>query len=381
MGLMSDWDARPIAAVVAGVNAIPGRVMGHAGAFALPGEPDALTKVQALEAAGVAVINHPSRFGPVLKTLLSGARSPSGIETPSTGVAPLQQRRSLNTFAGKRPSSTRPGRPNSSPWRATAESRRNLYLDRDVALDLLRQQGFGVSKAPDKVPDSARRLLAVSINRDTSSPCIIASPVISDPDQAARSFGFDYIDGEPDLSPIRLEVAKTLGLGNGTVETERSLFGLLDQLAALFRSKEAFLLQTHITVNDQDTVQISRAHLGFDDAALRSGKRQADVHALRDTRLEDPAELAAEPNGIVYLKLGGDDESHNIGTLVNGAGLAMNMVDALADAGGRAANFLDTGGKATSETVKRSFEVILRDERVKVRTVGRETPEKEKEKG
>ena len=44
----------------------------------------------------------------------------------------------------------------------------------------------------------------------------------------------------------------------------------------------------------------------------------------------------------------------------------MNTVDALADAGGRAANFLDTGGKATSETVKKSFQVILQDDRVKV---------------
>jgi succinyl-CoA synthetase alpha subunit len=44
----------------------------------------------------------------------------------------------------------------------------------------------------------------------------------------------------------------------------------------------------------------------------------------------------------------------------------MNTVDALADAGGKVANFLDTGGKATSETVKKSFEVILQDERVKV---------------
>ena len=53
-------------------------------------------------------------------------------------------------------------------------------------------------------------------------------------------------------------------------------------------------------------------------------------------------------------------------TLVNGAGLAMNTVDALADAGGCAANFLDTGGKATSETVKKSFEAILTNPDVKV---------------
>jgi len=44
----------------------------------------------------------------------------------------------------------------------------------------------------------------------------------------------------------------------------------------------------------------------------------------------------------------------------------MNTIDALADAGGKAANFLDTGGKATSDTVKKSFQIILRDERVKV---------------
>jgi succinyl-CoA synthetase alpha subunit len=44
----------------------------------------------------------------------------------------------------------------------------------------------------------------------------------------------------------------------------------------------------------------------------------------------------------------------------------MNTVDAIADLGGKSANFLDTGGKATSETVKRSFEIILRDANVKV---------------
>lgn len=42
----------------------------------------------------------------------------------------------------------------------------------------------------------------------------------------------------------------------------------------------------------------------------------------------------------------------------------MNTVDAIADLGGKCANFLDTGGKATSETVKSSFRIILKDPRV-----------------
>jgi succinyl-CoA synthetase alpha subunit len=43
----------------------------------------------------------------------------------------------------------------------------------------------------------------------------------------------------------------------------------------------------------------------------------------------------------------------------------MNTVDALTIHGGHCANFLDTGGKATSETVKTSFRVICSDTRVK----------------
>ena len=77
---------------------------------------------------------------------------------------------------------------------------------------------------------------------------------------------------------------------------------------------------------------------------------------------EDPEEVEVDKDGVVYIKLAGDG---NVGTLVNGAGLAMNTVDALADHGGKAANFLDTGGKATSVTVKKSFQVILQNPRVK----------------
>lgn len=44
----------------------------------------------------------------------------------------------------------------------------------------------------------------------------------------------------------------------------------------------------------------------------------------------------------------------------------MNTIDAVTDQGGECANFLDTGGKATSATVKTSFQLILADPRVKV---------------
>lgn len=43
----------------------------------------------------------------------------------------------------------------------------------------------------------------------------------------------------------------------------------------------------------------------------------------------------------------------------------MNTVDALAKYGGECSNFLDTGGKATSETVKSSFRIIISNPNVK----------------
>lgn len=57
-------------ALVGGLEAPPGRIMGHAGACTAPGEPDAQTKYRALERAGAVMVNHPEKFGEGMKTLL-----------------------------------------------------------------------------------------------------------------------------------------------------------------------------------------------------------------------------------------------------------------------------------------------------------------------
>lgn len=57
-------------ALVGGLEAPPGRVMGHAGAWAAPGESNAETKYKALERAGAVMVNHPEKFGNGMKTLL-----------------------------------------------------------------------------------------------------------------------------------------------------------------------------------------------------------------------------------------------------------------------------------------------------------------------
>jgi succinyl-CoA synthetase alpha subunit len=57
--------------VIGGLEAPHGRVMGHAGACAAPGEPDAKFKYKALEDAGVVLVDHPEKLGVGMKQLLS----------------------------------------------------------------------------------------------------------------------------------------------------------------------------------------------------------------------------------------------------------------------------------------------------------------------
>ena len=61
-----------------------------------------------------------------------------------------------------------------------------------------------------------------------------------------------------------------------------------------------------------------------------------------------------------YAKLDGD-----IGVIANGAGLGMGTMDAVKNAGGGASNFLDIGGGAQAELVKKSYNLVTSDPRVK----------------
>lgn len=99
------------------------------------------------------------------------------------------------------------------------------------------------------------------------------------------------------------------------------------------------------------------AKLGFDENAEF---RQKKVFGMRDVSQEDAAEVEAAEYGLNFIKLDG-----NIGCLVNGAGLAMATMDVLKLNGGNPANFLDVGGSATAEAVKKAFELLLKEKTVK----------------
>ena len=95
----------------------------------------------------------------------------------------------------------------------------------------------------------------------------------------------------------------------------------------------------------------------IDDNALY---RHPDIAAMRDVAAADPQEQMARERGVTYVKLDGE-----VGILGNGAGLVMSTLDVVAQAGGRAANFLDVGGGAQAEEIVTALEVILSDTKVR----------------
>jgi succinyl-CoA synthetase beta subunit len=99
------------------------------------------------------------------------------------------------------------------------------------------------------------------------------------------------------------------------------------------------------------------AKMTFDDNALY---RHPEIVELRDLDEEDPLEVKASNYSLNYIRLDG-----NVGCMVNGAGLAMATMDIIQYAGGRPANFLDVGGGANEEQVRRGFEIILSDAHVR----------------
>lgn len=336
---------KPIMGLVGGMRAPRGRVMGHAGAWAAQGEADSAEKIKILEKAGVVMVDHPEEFGPGMKQLLGSFWK----HKPISGHAAYQQR----PFHTMR---RRPGL-----WQdrlKSTDQKRSLYIKQSQALDILTNAGF--SKSHTSHP-SRTVLLAVSIDRTERSPCIIASPSTDPKDMLdlSKKFPFAY-ESDGATSDAMLEnISDHLSI-SGAVQ--KQLFVLISVLHDIFITKEAFVLDTKLEITKDGELQVQDARFGFDDAALKTAGRQGEIHALRDKTCEVSEELEAENCGMIYVKLEGEG---SIGTIVNGAGLAMNTIDSLTRLGGHPANFLDTGGKATSDTIKSAFKIVSSDQRVK----------------
>jgi len=204
--------------------------------------------------------------------------------------------------------------------------------------------------------------LGIVIDGQKGMPVVIASAAggmeieevaRESPEKVARVAVDPAIGFQPFL---RRRLAYALGLSGNLFS--RGL-DLMDRLFRVFMEKDCSLAEINPLVVARDGRLLALdVKLNFDDNALF---RHPELEELRDRSQEDPLELEALSLGLRnYIKLDG-----NIGCMVNGAGLAMAVLDLVTAAGGRPANFLDIGTLNTTERVVNAFKVFLADPDVK----------------
>ena len=211
--------------------------------------------------------------------------------------------------------------------------------------------------------DIARELyLALLVDRETRRVAIIAS----------QEGGMD-IEEVAESHPEKIftvSIDPLIGLGGFQIRQLAFKLGLREKAQLVSFSKLMASLYRCFVEEDASMVEVNPlivTKLG--EVLALDGKVTLDDNAafrhqewdgLADKDEEDPVELEAKETGLSYVALEG-----NIGCLVNGAGLAMSTMDIIKHFGGRPANFLDVGGSANKEQVKKAFQMILSDKDVK----------------
>ncbi|ODQ66568.1 succinate-CoA ligase [Nadsonia fulvescens var. elongata DSM 6958] len=202
--------------------------------------------------------------------------------------------------------------------------------------------------------------LAILMDRASQGPVIVASAqggmdieaVAHDTPDAIKSFKVDIHKGV--THELSLEIAQVLGFSSKAVPEAAVI---IEKLYKVFQERDAVQIEINpLSETTQNKVMAMDAKLNFDDNA---DFRQTEVWSWRDLSQEDPQEVEAAKMNLNFIKLDG-----NIGCLVNGAGLAMATMDIIKLNGGTPANFLDCGGGATADAIKKAFELITSDPKV-----------------
>lgn len=163
------------------------------------------------------------------------------------------------------------------------------------------------------------------------------------------------IRGERNPGEI-VELASRIGLSGGLAVK----FGeLVKKLHRAFVELDAGLIEINpLVVTDTGDLVAVDAKVVVDDNALY---RHPELKELRDDSHTDRIELHAQRHQINFVQMDGD-----IGTIVNGAGLALATLDMIAAAGGSPANFMDIRTTAKSLDIAQGISLVLENTRAKV---------------
>ncbi len=203
---------------------------------------------------------------------------------------------------------------------------------------------------------SGEHYLGITIDRTRRAPVLIYSPeggVEIEEMARAKPEAVTREPVPPLEGPSAFRLRRLLRIAPQWLRKE--LVEMARKLYELFREYEATLVEINPLAETPNGLLALDAKVIIDDDHSPDA-RFAD---LREEAV-DPAERDARDAGFSYVRLDGD-----IAVIGNGAGLVMATLDLVAQAGGRPACFLDIGGGARAERVRKAVELVLRDERVR----------------
>lgn len=246
-----------------------------------------------------------------------------------------------------------------------AEKRARELLGRRLVTEQTTPEGVPVSKVlVEEAIDIRRELyLGIVIDGTRRLPVMMASEVGGmeieetarlSPEKVLKS----YIDPPTSFQPFQ---GRKLAYGmNLNPEEIQPVIELMGNLYQLFLTKDCSLAEINpLVITTEGKLLALDAKLNFDDSAMF---RHQELKELYDWEQEHPIEARAAQLGVRdYIKLDGD-----IGCMVNGAGAAIAVIDLLAQMGGKAANFYDTGPTPVPEMIANGFRIIAGDPGVKV---------------
>jgi succinyl-CoA synthetase beta subunit len=217
----------------------------------------------------------------------------------------------------------------------------------------------------EKVDIASEAYVSITIDRATKKPVIIVTAqggmdveevAERDPD-ALKKFWVDPAAGYSPYIGRQLAFAANLPAGY-----RKAFPGILGALYTLFMEYGANLVEINPLVLTKDgRVIASDAKVELDDNGLY---KHPDIAKWNTDSPADADQAAAVAIGLGmsnYAKFDG-----TVGIIANGAGLGMGTMDAVRGAGGQAANFLDIGGGAQAELVKKSYNLVTSDPKVRV---------------
>lgn len=206
---------------------------------------------------------------------------------------------------------------------------------------------------------------AITIDRATKKPVVIVSAQggmdieeVADnhPDSIARFF----VDTAMGYSPfIGRDMAFKADLDPGY---RKAFPAIVSGVYDLFFKYGAKLVEINPLVLTEDgRVIAADAKVELDDDGMY---KHPEFKQWQTTLPLDEDETLATEAGLGirnFRRFPGD-----VGTMANGAGLAMATMDAVKNAGGNIANFLDVGGGANAERVRKCYELVMNHTDAKV---------------